>query len=375
MRPKPKNNKEQANVEEQQPQHVIKEEKPISDKYQVKYNSKTQLRLDEKESFVLGVPGTKIYSVKWDAEDKYIACACENGTVRIFNVRKRQLSYLINSLVPNVPFSYVKWRPQAQQFKTRNIFVTGNTKGEVQHWHMTSGKCLGTMKEDNSDIYCIDYNQDATKLAVCGLNPIIRIHDEEKRVVDVRLGVEQTQPPGHNNRVYCVKFHPQNPNMLISGGWDYRVLIWDIRQKKPEANQIYGPLICGDGIDMRESFDGQQLLTASWSQEKQLQTWDLRTCKLICNFDWNSQIKVSNQPCQLYSGQFSRQFDNQLTLAGGSGENEVRIFDSQDFDNAQICIHDLCREVNTVDWAHKDSRFAFSGGDGYLRIFEIQQIN
>ena len=46
------------------------------------------------------------------------------------------------------------------------------------------------MKEDNSDIYCIDYNQDATKLAVCGLNPIIRIHDEEKRVVDIRLGVE-----------------------------------------------------------------------------------------------------------------------------------------------------------------------------------------
>lgn len=55
---------------------------------------------------------------------------------------------------------------------------------------MTSGKCLGTMKEDSSDIYCIDYNPDATKLAVCGLNPIIRIYDEEKRVVDVRLGVE-----------------------------------------------------------------------------------------------------------------------------------------------------------------------------------------
>ncbi|CAD8054846.1 unnamed protein product [Paramecium sonneborni] len=257
-------------TKEQQTQHVIKEEKPISDKYSVKYNSKTQLRLDEKDSFVLGVAGTKIYSVKWDAEDKYIACACENGTVRIFNVKKRQLSYQIYSLVKNIPFLYVKWRPQAQQFKTRNIFVTGNTKGEVQHWHMTSGKCLGTMKEDNTDIYCINYNQDATKLAVCGLNPIIRIHDEELRVVDVRLGVEQTQPPGHNNRVYCVKFHPQNPNMLISGGWDYRVLFWDISQKKPQANQIYGPLICGDGIDMRETFDGQQLLTASWTQEKQL---------------------------------------------------------------------------------------------------------
>lgn len=67
--------------------------------------------MDEKESYVLGEPGTKIYSVKWDAEDKYIACSCENGTVRIFNTRKRKLSYLISSLIPGVPFSYVKWRP------------------------------------------------------------------------------------------------------------------------------------------------------------------------------------------------------------------------------------------------------------------------
>lgn len=67
--------------------------------------------MNEKECFVLGEPGTKIYSVKWDEEDKYIACSCENGTVRIFNVQKRKLSYLINSSIPNIPFSYVKWRP------------------------------------------------------------------------------------------------------------------------------------------------------------------------------------------------------------------------------------------------------------------------
>ena len=34
------------------------------------------------------------------------------------------------------------------------------------------------------------YNKDATKLAVCGSEPTIKIYDEEKRCVDLRLGGE-----------------------------------------------------------------------------------------------------------------------------------------------------------------------------------------
>lgn len=203
MKPKQQANKKQeAPPAEEQVQHQAKEEKPISDKYQLKTDPKSQLKIDEKESYVIGDPGTKVYCCKWDEQDKYVACACENGTIRVFNTHKRKLSYLINSTKPGTPFSYIKWRPTAPQFKTRNIFVTTNTIGEVQHWHLTSQKCLGTMKDEGQEpqLYCIDYNPDATKLAVCGSDPIIKIFDEEKRVVDLRLGVEQTQPPGHSNR-------------------------------------------------------------------------------------------------------------------------------------------------------------------------------
>lgn len=44
--------------------------------------------------FTEGEPDTKIYSIKFDWEDKYIAAACENGEVRVYNVKNRN-SYLM----------------------------------------------------------------------------------------------------------------------------------------------------------------------------------------------------------------------------------------------------------------------------------------
>jgi WD40 repeat protein len=35
---------------------------------------------------------------------------------------------------------------------------------------------------------------------------------------------------GHNNRVFCCKFSKEDPNIILSGGWDEKVLIWDIRE-------------------------------------------------------------------------------------------------------------------------------------------------
>ena len=65
---------------------------------------------------------------------------------------------------------------------------------------------------------------------------------------------------------------------------------------------ILGPLICGDGIDT----DDKEILTASWTQEQQLQTWDLGTGKLFMTIDWNANLKTANDPVFLYAGQFSK---------------------------------------------------------------------
>ena len=35
--------------------------------------------------------------------------------------------------------------------------------------------------------------------------------------------------PGHSNRVYCVKYNLENPKIIISGGWDQTMQVWDTR--------------------------------------------------------------------------------------------------------------------------------------------------
>lgn len=36
---------------------------------------------------------------------------------------------------------------------------------------------------------------------------------------------------GHSNRVFAIKFLEDQPNVIISGGWDANLIIWDIREK------------------------------------------------------------------------------------------------------------------------------------------------
>lgn len=92
------------------------------------------------------------------------------------------MSYRVVS--PNrTPYSYVRWRPNGNTFKTKGVFVSVSSEGEIQHHHLASNKLLSTIKINSLDpqLFCIDYNVDATKFGVCGGEPIIRIYDEETR--------------------------------------------------------------------------------------------------------------------------------------------------------------------------------------------------
>ena len=61
--------------------------------------------------------------------------------------------------------------------KTKNVFVTTNADGLIQHWHLNSGKCLDTIqvdvKGDNKQLNCLDFNHDASKFLVCGGDPSV----------------------------------------------------------------------------------------------------------------------------------------------------------------------------------------------------------
>lgn len=137
---------------------------------------------------IVGEPDTKIYSVRFSDDDKYIAAATHSGEVQIYNLNSMRKSYTLQPEdKKGVSFSCVKWRPKNAARKTKNVLVTTNADGEIQFWHMNSGKFIGfffrlcylppylgkllsTIKEEGREptLNSLDYNADGLKFAVVG---------------------------------------------------------------------------------------------------------------------------------------------------------------------------------------------------------------
>lgn len=141
------------------------------------------------------------------------------------------------------------------------MLVTAQADGSLKHWHATSGKCLHARNDDpENHLYSIDFTPDGSTLATAGRDAHIRLYDEATKSLTLTLK-EKGEHPGHSNRIFACKFNQVNPNMIVSGGWDSTLQIYDIREKGAVAS-IYGPHICGDSIDFRN--DGYTLLAGSY---------------------------------------------------------------------------------------------------------------
>lgn len=51
--------------------------------------------------------------------------------------------------------------------------------------------------------------------------------------------------------MFSVKFVHDNPNILMSGGWDSNLLIWDMRVGE-SVGSLFGPNLSGDSIDYKD---------------------------------------------------------------------------------------------------------------------------
>ena len=59
-----------------------------------------------------------------------------------------------------------------------------------------------------------------------------------------------------------------------------------------------------------------------------------------------------------------------MILAGGSGCNEVKLFECENF-TPIVQIKGLSRAPFTLDWHPSGEQFAIAGGDGVIRMFYL----
>lgn len=320
---------------------------------------------------------SEVFTVRFSPDGKFLACGCGDGAIRVFNSQNGSLAYsLQGGSSVALPTTALRFRPVTPTTRTKNVFLAANAAGSVQHWHMTSGKCLHSMEDEDNQVYALDYNDEGTCFVAAGKDKAVRVYDEATKTMVVEMaggvGYSTKTSPGHSNRVFSVKYVPGDENTVVSGGWDNTVQIWDIRTGT-SVRSFYGPHVCGDSIDVV----GGEIVTGSWRPENQLEIWDLGSGEKKQDIPWNSAYSVAalaGQPsCMLYAAQFSKEGKGKYIAAGGSGANEAKVFDHSAGNAVVGTITGLARGIFAVDFSPEGEKVAVAGGDSSIRIFSIQQ--
>lgn len=315
---------------------------------------------------------SEVFSIRFSPDGKFIAAGCGDGAIRVFNAQSGALAYnLQGGSNVALPTTAIRFRPSSENTKTKNVLIAANAAGAVQHWHMTSGKCLHSIEEENNNqVYALDYNLEGSKFVTAGKDTALRLYDEATKTLVTTMkggfGFSSRSSPGHSNRIFSVKIIPTDDNIIISGGWDNTVQIWDARLGYA-VRSIFGPHLCGDALDIQ----GNVIVTGSWRADNQLELWDFGTGAKISDVPWH--VLPNQPPCMLYAAQFSKEGEGRFIAAGGSGCNEAKIFDRLHSNAIVGTVTGLTRGVFAVDFSPgpEFQKLAIAGGDSSIRILDI----
>jgi len=337
-------------------------------------------------------PVSDCFCVRFSPDEEYLAASFANGAIHIYNAETGKQEFVLNQTpsAPGealsakdtpLPTTQLRWRPHSAQSKTKSVLISVNAEfdGQILHWHIKSGKCLHTITEKGNQLFCLDYFADGSQFATAGRDRIVRIYDEAtKRLVQSLQGGDMKECAGHSNRVFSLKYHPTDPNILLSGGWDNTVQVWDTRRGH-SIRSLWNCYLCGDSVDFSQ--DGTKILTGSWRTKEALQIWDFAAgggaehpkaaeplpCETV---DWKSAS--SEETCMLFAAQFSKDASSSMILAGGSQGNEAKFFQRTDKGVVPFgALINLPKPVFSVDWSPSCKLAAVGSADGQIRVLEV----
>ena len=220
----------------------------------------------------------------------------------------------------------IKWREmdyynEAGVKRKQSMILWAYSDGTINEFINPVGKLNSTIYEEGNQTFVLDIDPLEEKFATGGRDCRLRLYDLETKELIRKMIPVDSNHPGHSQAIYACVFKKDDPNILISGGWDKTLQIHDVRKGGPVAS-IFGPDLWSNSIDMFEN----TILTGSHRGKNPLQTWDLGKRELIQTLEWDYSGEIS-ESSYLNCAAFSHSSD--IIVAGGKG-GEIKIFDYDD---------------------------------------------
>lgn len=265
---------------------------------------------------------------RFSPDGQQLALACGDGSIELRNpdpASKDPIKFLVGGTGEQVPVT-------AMKYPTNETLTAAGTNGFISFWACKTGKLIDFFREEQNEIYALDYSHERSMFATGGNDKAVRVYDaatnQQMHMYNEKRG------EGDIDHVYCLKFHGERRDILVGAGWTRQVRVWDVRVPGV-VREIYGPKICGEGLDI----DGDTILTSSWLRDDAVQMWDLRFA--------NREPEVLPTPtpngAYFYCGMFVPHHD--LIGCGGSGTHDARLYNRK--------THEL---VGTIECTHPKTK-------------------
>ena len=151
------------------------------------------------------------------------------------------------------------------------MLLTGGEDGRLHIWDAESGRLDWTLELAAKSIRAIDYSAARNELALGSSDHCIYLLDAKDFTIRHRIA------HAHDNSVFTVRYLPDNPAFLLSGGRDARLKQWRLDGQPDCQQNLPAHLYTINSIAVQPA--GRYVATGS--RDKTIRIWDTRTLSLL----------------------------------------------------------------------------------------------
>jgi len=208
-------------------------------------------------------------------KENLIAAALGDGTIKIFNIKKRAYVKTLRGHLEPVTSIAFPLNPIDE-----NIIASASQDYTIKLWNMETEECLMTLREHEGKVTSVAFNpfnensivsssadgstkvwsirdQECVKTLQEGYSPITSVvfhptekniiatasHDKKVRIWNISTGALIKTLGGHRGKVYAVAFHPEYEHIIVSSSFaiaDPKIKVWDWKKKKSWIKDLGG---------------------------------------------------------------------------------------------------------------------------------------